>query len=391
MSSATEKRGDETFVANAATAAGELPAGATIKQESEVRIASVESTRAIAAIGVIVGHAWGTAGGDFYATFGDRLISAASFGAFYFFALSGALLYLPFARRDFGGGRALKLTRYGVNRALRIVPLYLVNVAVVLIVLEGGGTGEQWLRWTLFLENFWPEDILEVNGVLWTLVIELHFYLVLPLLAWVIARVARGSLWRAAAILLGLAAVSLAIRAHYWLIPDSAHQNDYVYFSILSTFYLFAGGMLVALLRVSWSDGPPAWLRGPFASSDAWMLAAIPLWAAVAWDYDLDALLAPASFLVLGACLLPLGGRRVLVRGLEWKPIAVLGLASYSIYVWHTPILELITDDGQNSLADSFLVLLAIAVPLVCAFSLLSYKLVEAPALRLRRRWVAPR
>lgn len=375
---------------SSAAGAGQVP-GAVIEQASQVRFASVESTRAVAALGVVAAHAWGTAGGDFYATYGDRLVSALGFGAFFFFALSGALLYLPFARRDFGGGRPIDLRRYGINRALRIFPLYYVSVIAVLLALEGGGTPGQWLRWGLFLENFHPDGILEVNGVLWTVVIELHFYALLPLIAWGVARLAKGSLRRAALVLLGLALASLAIRARYWLLPDPDEQNSYVYFSILSTFYLIAAGMLVSLSQVSWSRGRPAWVRGPLASADLWVLAAVPMWALVAYDYDLDFLLAPASFLVLGACLLPLDGRRVIVRALEWRWVAVLGLASYSIYVWHVPVLRVITDNGENFLAGSFPLLLAVALPLVCAWSLLSYRLVEAPALRLRRTWVGRR
>jgi peptidoglycan/LPS O-acetylase OafA/YrhL len=375
-------------VANAAAAAGTVQ-GALVTQASQVRFASVEAVRALAAIGVVVGHSWGAAGGSFYDTFGDRIISAVAFGAFFFFALSGALLYLPFARRDFGGGRRIDLRQYGINRALRIFPLYYANVIIVLLVLEGGGSTQEWLRWGLFLENFWPRELLEVNGVLWTIVIELHFYASLPLIAWFVARMGRGTIRGAALVLLGLALVSLAIRAKYWLLPDPAEQNEYVYFSILSTFFLIAAGMLAALVQVAWSNGRPAWVRGVLASSDAWFLAAIPLWLLVAWDYDYDALLAPASFLVLGGCLLPLEGRRIILRILEWKPIVILGLASYSIYVWHVPMLEVVTDDGTNALADSFLVLLSVAVPLACAVALLSYRVIEAPVLRLRRRWVA--
>jgi len=376
--------GDERYVATAA-AEPATPSGAVVAQASQLRLASVESVRALAAIGVVVGHTWGASGGDFYATFGDRIISAIAFGAFFFFALTGALLYLPFARRDFGAGRAIDLRQYAVNRALRIFPLYFVSVIVVLVVIDGGATVEQWLRWMLFLENYWPDELLEVNGVLWTLVVELYYYATLPLVAWGVARVARGSMRRAALVLLALGLASFAIRARYWLLPDPAEQNDYVYFSIFSTYYLMAAGMLAALTQVHWSRRRPGWVRGPLASSDMWFLAAVPLWLAVAWDYDYDLLLAPASFLVLGGCLFPLEGRRLFVRLLEWRPIVMVGLTSYSIYVWHGPILELVTREANGP--DSFLPLLAVILPLVIAWALLSYRVVEEPALRLRRRW----
>jgi peptidoglycan/LPS O-acetylase OafA/YrhL len=74
-----------------------------------------------------------------------------------------------------------------------------------------------------------------------------------------------------------------------------------------------------------------------------------------------------------------------MVRLLEWKPLVMVGLASYSIYVWHGPILELVTREANGP--DSFLPLLAVILPLVIAWALLSYRVVEEPALRLRRRW----
>ena len=369
--------GDRIEAASGAAAAEGAPTK-MIEQAGQLRFTSVESLRAVGALGVVMTHVWGATEGEFYDTFLDRLASGVGFGALFFFALTGCLLYLPFAKRDFGDGREIGLRQYGINRALRIFPLYYACLVVVLLFIKDDLGLETWLRWALFLENFQPSGILDVNGVFWTVVIELHFYLLLPLIAWGIARFAGRSIRRAALVLFGLGAASYLIHLTFVVLP--AEGNRYVYFSLPAWFFLVAAGMLVSLLVVHWREnGRPAWVRGPLASSDVWIFSAVPLWLLVIVDYDFDLLLAPASFLVLAGCLLPLEGRRVAIRILEWRWIAILGLGAYSIYVWHVPLIDVLTDDLTNSLTDSYLLLLAITMPLICLVSVISYRLIEEP------------
>lgn len=76
-----------------------------------------------------------------------------------FFVLSGYLLYRPFANRDLGDGVPVDLRRYGVNRVVRIVPLYLATLAIVLIVNHRGGTLREWLIMGTFSGNFAFADV----------------------------------------------------------------------------------------------------------------------------------------------------------------------------------------------------------------------------------------
>src|SRR5690349_17938475 len=89
--------------------AGEdLAGGPQIVQAGEHRLARLESLRALAAIGVAVGHAWGLAHGynadQTQGSYLARVLFGGGFGVFLFFALTGYLLFWPFARRHFGGG-----------------------------------------------------------------------------------------------------------------------------------------------------------------------------------------------------------------------------------------------------------------------------------------------
>src|SRR3954454_1054035 len=103
-----------------------------VDQAGERRSARIESLRALAALGVLVGHAYGWAhgfGADIYSSYLGRVLLSGGFGVFLFFALSGYLLFLPFARQSYGSGGPISLRRYAINRALRVLPLYYVVIA----------------------------------------------------------------------------------------------------------------------------------------------------------------------------------------------------------------------------------------------------------------------
>ena len=64
-------------------------------------------------------------------------------------------------------------------------------MAVYLLVLQDGGTARQWLLFTTLSENFAADTAAQVVPVAWSLVVEVHFYLLLPLLALLVDRVAQ--------------------------------------------------------------------------------------------------------------------------------------------------------------------------------------------------------
>lgn len=355
----------------------------------------VESLRALAAVGVVIAHVWGTTGGSFFAPFGARAVSGVGFGGLLFFTLSGALLYMPFARRDFGGGNRIALGRYALNRVVRIFPLYYFVLVVVLLLQEEGGTLHQWAFFGLWLENFDYETIGQVNGALWTTVVELHFYILLPLLSLGIAWLSRGSIKRAMLIIGVLALASVSFHLFAVILTDRGWR-DPVRFSLPSYFYFIAAGMIIALMRQGW-DHRPSWVRGPLLRADLWLLASVPFWVVFVSDYTYQSVFVIGCFLVMGAFLLPLQPG-VFIRVAEWKPIAVLGLASYSLYLWHVPVLSWVADNRvpildplinktNEFVASDFIAMTLIMVPFCCGLALVSYALIERPALRLRQRW----
>jgi len=352
----------------------------TVTQAREVRSARIESVRGLAALLVLGGHIYGGAHmyrPEIYATFRSRALLGGGFGVFLFFTLSGYLLYWPFARRDLATGERIDLRRYAWNRALRILPLYYAVVIVVLVLQEHGGTGEQWWRFLLFAENFSSRTVGRVNGPMWSLVVELHFYALLPVLSAAIAAVARRSPARAAVAVGTLGVVSFAVHR-----ATITHGQTWK-FSLPVTFFYFASGMLLAIARVAWERHPPR-LPAPVLSASLWLAAAGVLWLAVWWHYPLEPLMAVAGFLVVGACVLPLRPTPLLSL-LDWRPLALVGMVSYSLYLWHFPLLQRL--ERTTWLPGGYFALLAIGVPLCLLVAAVSYWIVEAPFLRFRGRW----
>jgi peptidoglycan/LPS O-acetylase OafA/YrhL len=352
-------------------------------QAGEVRSSRIESLRALAALAVLEGHVWGYAHNwDPYALYGSfarRTILGGGSGVFIFFALSGYLLFWPFAKQHFGGGTKIDLRRYALNRVLRILPLYYVAVVTLMLVAEHGGHPGQWWRFGLFAWTFSTSTLGTVDGPLWSVVVEIHFYALLPLFALGLAFLTRRR-WGAAVVALLLIAAA-GYGFSQWALARDPHTAQLVRYSLPGTFYFFVPGMLVAMLRLRW-DRWSARLPAVLRSTVVWLAAAVPFWA-IHFDRGYAGWAAAAgSFLLVGACVLPLSHPGVL-RPLEWRPLALAGIASYSIYVWHMPIVHGLSNATGWSYPP--LLLLSLAVMLPVAF--LSYRFIERPFLALRRRW----
>lgn len=217
--------------------------------------------------------------------------------------------------------------------------------------------------------------------------IELHFYLLLPLFAAALAAAARGSTRRTLAALAVAAGASVAFRrqtlCQTLYVVDS--QAYVLVLSLAGTFFLFAAGMALDVIRLMWRERPPR-LPSWVDSSDLWIVAAALLWllSTRSFSPERELLVAPAAFLLVGACVLELR-RGLLLRVLALRWISLLGVVSYSLYLWHFPMLLWLRDllPGVPGLT----VLALVGVPVVVIASTMSYPAIERPFLRLRRRW----
>lgn len=357
----------------------------------------------------------------------DRVLPDLQFGVTLFFALSGFLLYRVFAASLLRGGPLPSVRGYLRNRALRIIPVYwviLLSTAYVLQVAlvrdgaeirSGPGYGADLLLPSLaFLQNYDPATIITGIGPAWTLCVEVVFYLLLPVLAlaaWAVARrTSRRSVKRLVA--LAPAALLLAVglsgkAAAAQLVPPVAPYEGFLndWHSVVERSFwchadLFAFGMVVAVARIDWEDGllalPRHWrplaLIGGLAG---YVLTARATHFGEQLSYSgYNTVMAVVCALLIALVVLPpVGAARppAHVRVLEWRPLVAAGVISYSLFLWHEPLVRFMNDRGLTfggtaGLAANVLVVGAVALLL----STLTYRLVEANALRLKSRTRAP-
>jgi peptidoglycan/LPS O-acetylase OafA/YrhL len=157
---------------------------------------------------------------------------------------------------------------------------------------------------------------------------------------------------------------------------------------------LFAFGMVVAVLYVEMADGRlklPHWWR-----KAAWLAAAAVFVPCALTMHEAEHSYrlqntgeALGVALALAAIVLPrpeLGPPTRVMRVLESRPLVAVGLASYSLFLWHHPIILWLRDrgytfDGPTGLAMNLVVVGVIAG--TC--SAITYHFVERPALRHKK------
>jgi peptidoglycan/LPS O-acetylase OafA/YrhL len=377
------------------------------------RLAGIEGLRAVAATAVLTHHVWllSVAPGADHVNEGGpvgRLATDLRFGLILFFALSGFLLYRPFAAAVLGHRPMPNVAAYARNRVLRIVPAYWVILLATAFVLQtaivhypfdiGALTDVGTLAANLFLvQGYRMSTALSGIGPAWSLAVEAIFYIALPVLAVVALRVARrrsrGPVLLAALLPAGLLlALGLATRLALEIKSPAPGTKWAVLLpaSFPAQADLFAYGMAAAVIWVLANEGvitvSPR-VRVAAASVAGLILLVVVVASDASSGAPLsDSVVGLACATLLLVCCIPGTGRRPAVRVLEAKPVVWVGLCSYSVYLWHTPVIFLLRkwgldSDGPASLVACFFAALAATL----ALSALTYRLVEAPALARKR------
>jgi len=159
------------------------------------RLAHVDSLRAIAALSIFAYHALFVTGHLTSGNYGFHL----RIGVPLFYAISGLLLFLPFARSLVVGESLPAPAGYARRRLSRIVPAYWVALPIVAILLERADevfSPSGIVTYFGFLQVYRLDTFAGGIGQAWTLCVEMSFYLFLPLFAYglaVIARRGRGT------------------------------------------------------------------------------------------------------------------------------------------------------------------------------------------------------
>ncbi|GAA4050220.1 acyltransferase [Streptomyces shaanxiensis] len=277
-----------------------------------------------------------------------------------FFVMSAYLLTLSYARAAIDGEDRTRPGRdFLFRRATRILPLYFLAVLLVWSLRNPSLPGD-WrdlLEHLTFTHVFDQKRIFYTLGPTWSLSLEIAFYLTLVVVGPLAIRACRRLRTRRARVALcatGCAALYLAplawiAVAHHALgVP---HTNWPVYFGPQARLGGFAAGMLLAVLLVALGE------RGRIGARRATAMAVTAAAGLYALSYHSEAenpwhtYYHPLAALLWFALLYATLHVRTTARP-RWHALlrsgwlTGVGLVSYSLYIWHEPLMLLLYDTG---------------------------------------------
>jgi peptidoglycan/LPS O-acetylase OafA/YrhL len=381
------------------------------------RLVGIEGLRGIAAASVLTAHVWlvSQPSGHFFELGWPNtyVFPQLKNGVTLFFVLSGFLLFLPFAAAAIRNEPRPAFDAYLRNRALRILPAYwFIMICTALLlqtarVYEGGILGVGAMdspsllgQNLLLLQNYRASSMSTGIGPAWSLVIEVVFYVALPLLVIAAIRMSRRATTRnqrvaamlfPAAFLGVLGLVGLGLGPHGGL-PFARTWTGVYRTSFFTHAHLFAPGLALAVARVEYQDGrlrlPDWWRPAAAIAAIAIVVGAIKLTVdgtvPQRWE---PTLIAIACGLLLALVVMPRpASRSHLVRSLDSPALIGAGLVSYSVYLWHYPVILWLRDHDLTVGGGfgAFALDLAIVGTVVGVLSWLTYNLVERQALRFK-------
>ena len=249
--------------------------------------------------------------------------------------LTGFLLYRPLVRAE---GKIADVKGFYYRRLCRILPCYLlaVLVAAAFALARGRAVGSAplWrdlLTHLTFTHTFSMDTYYwtSLNAALWTVAVEMQFYLIFPLLARAFGK-------RPA---LTFSLMTLAALVSRALVALHAHELSLWLNQLPCMLDLYALGMLAAHLLEKRTDAPRRWVFFPLA-----LLALFGAFA-VLWQQNAagDAEIKMAQLLwrlplgVCGAAFLYFSGRAPerLDRVFGNRAVRFLSAISYNFYIWH--------------------------------------------------------
>lgn len=355
------------------------------------RFAQLDSIRAVAAIMVVATHCCFWAGVYTRGTWGTAT-QRLEVGVAIFFVLSGFLLSRPYLRRARSGSQTDPVGFYALKRAGRILPVYLIAVVAAFLLLDSND-GLGWGRFALnlTLADFFVNPQLPFGLTqMWSLSVEVSFYIVLPLIgaAWL----ARA--WRPVSTILLL--VTVGLLGVVYLGVMTAHGEGLAARWLPSYFLWFALGIALSIVEL---DGGAsrftAALRRWASDRTACWLLALGLFVVISTPIGGSPLLvahsaselvlrhlfyAAIAVLVVAPCVFATSDGAARVLSHPW--FRHLGHTSYALFCTHVIVLELVLNGVGYDLFNAPVVplfLLVLGVSLVVSEVL--YRVVEKPVI----------
>lgn len=361
----------------------------------------------------------------------NALLYCGKFGVTLFFVLSGFLLFMPFAKSLLFAQTWPSTRRFYLRRVFRIMPAYYLSLLLIILLFQHQYIQPQhWKELGLFfvfLMDSSQATFKQLNAPFWTLAVEWQYYILLPLLVLGMRQI----VWRVkhhhrllATFVCVLTLIAWGLFSRYvgtyftdhpsvtFLVPRSALNGMLFFMYGISGKYFedFGVGMLLSLCLV-YAKQPEvsSRIRTLLQKLSPWLwgVGLLSLCTMVLWSYNQryvntwplfsQPLLLHYYYLVselcfalsFGLCILALlFGPTRLRKPFEWSPLRWLGMISYSLYMWHLPLLIAFIQLGPTLPQEwppelvyglYWLLMLSIIIP----FSFLFFLLVEKPGIKL--------
>ena len=296
-----------------------------------------------------------------------------------FFVISGFILCLPFARHHLTGAPMVRLRSYFLRRLTRLEPPYVVWIlirgALILLVLH------QSLRVVLphllatlaYVHSLVYGGLSTINPPVWSLEVEVQFYCLAPLLAWMFFAPFRNRWLRRGVMLLVIAAFSV----WQYLAPTDEYSRLGLSF-VIYVHYFLAGFLLCDLYLDGWEH---------IRRSYAWDAVSVVLWWWVfaSSDRNTDLTMALATLILYVAAF-----KGPVMSAVFRNPfVATVGGMCYSLYLTHNLVLTVATrlfrPLGESPSRPLLALVVVVNVALVFAVGLVYYALLERPC--MERDW----
>ncbi len=309
-----------------------------------------------------------------------------------FLVISGFLITSLLMAEHRNNGR-IDLRRFWLRRARRLLPAVLLMITVVLVVMLALHPGEvarlrgQVVAALAYVTNWYfvfadvayfdqfgrPSVFLH----LWSLAVEEQFYLVWPL---VMAGVLGVAAWRRRALLTLAAVGAIASTVAAWILWKPYTDPSRIYYGTDTRAVALLVGVMLALVAVRGPVPQRTTVRWALQAVGAVGLAGVLV--AMFTLGDLDERLYRGGFLLVAVATAALiaavaDATSPFGRAFALAPLVWLGLRSYSIYLWHWPVIVLIRPHDDIPLDGP--ALLVLRVVLMLALAALSYRFVEVP------------
>ena len=352
---------------------------------------SIDSLRALAVLAVIIYHV------------DVNYLPGGFLGVDLFFVLSGYLIS-SLIIKEYRKTGSLNLYNFYIRRARRLLPAvyFMITVGLVVMVLFN----EVLLRKShldaifgyIYSSNWWyifhKLDYFDSFGAqspfkhLWSLAIEEQFYMIFPLLFLLVNRKKKSKdgtyklnknfLY----VILGLILVSLI--AHILLFD--INNISRIYFGTDTRAFSLLVGVVGAILYPMERLHAKVTPQQNMLYSVVSLVSIATLITVMIYTSEYNTLLYRGGFLlvaILGLIVIISSGKQhtLMSRLLSFKPVVFIGKISYSLYLWHFPVLVLTTPVSEIGNPNIFFVILRIV--LTFAVAIVSYVFVETPIRKL--------